>query len=307
METTSKSSSDNKIVLDTKGDHVLKEYLKENTVFADFMNSLFFGGKRIFHEGNVFDVDSDCSTVIELNGKIISIGKIRDIIKLINIDGVEFYIAIELQGSVDYQMVYRNYLYDAITYNQQINREIGNKSYCPLHVYTFVIHHGERKWLQPFFMSDREEKCEVMKDFHFDAGIIVGDLKDADASLFEMRENQLIVETVQKFYKWNKKVGSLEGIVLKKKSAIIVATLIGDTNLERFIIEKDEEEIVMCTALREFVEEGEARGRADGETTGKALCIKELMRNLKLTFEQAVKALNVPEEEHERYRNLVLA
>ena len=44
---------------------------------------------------------------------------------------------------------------------------------------------------------------------------------------------------------------------------------------------------------------------SDGEVKGKAEALIQLMKNLKLTFEQALTALSVPEIEWDGYRKLV--
>ena len=47
------------------------------------------------------------------------------------------------------------------------------------------------------------------------------------------------------------------------------------------------------------------KGLSDGEARGKAKDLIQLMKNLKLTFEQALTALSVPEIEWDDYRKLV--
>ena len=47
------------------------------------------------------------------------------------------------------------------------------------------------------------------------------------------------------------------------------------------------------------------KGVSDGEVKGKAEALIQLMKNLKLTFEQALTALSVPEIEWDGYRKLV--
>ena len=51
--------------------------------------------------------------------------------------------------------------------------------------------------------------------------------------------------------------------------------------------------------------EGEAKGRAEGIAEGLFEGIKSVMANLKVTAEQAMAVLNIPEHEQPRYRAML--
>ena len=61
----------------------------------------------------------------------------------------------------------------------------------------------------------------------------------------------------------------------------------------------------MCNYSDFIYEKGVADGELKGEARGKAEALIQLMKNLKLTFEQALTALSVPEIEWDGYRKLV--
>jgi flagellar biosynthesis/type III secretory pathway protein FliH len=91
--------------------------------------------------------------------------------------------------------------------------------------------------------------------------------------------------------------------------------------------ENGEEETDMCKALDDIVKDsekrGEKRGRAEGEKLGEKrgrqegrqegresntiLSITNLMKNLHLTAEQAMEALEVPQSQRQKYKGLLPA
>ena len=66
-----------------------------------------------------------------------------------------------------------------------------------------------------------------------------------------------------------------------------------------------DQEYVVDAAISEAKREGEARGEAIGEARGQAKGIINLMKNLKMTAEQAMEALSIPREDYEKYKKLL--
>jgi flagellar biosynthesis/type III secretory pathway protein FliH len=79
--------------------------------------------------------------------------------------------------------------------------------------------------------------------------------------------------------------------------------------------ENGEEETDMCKALDDIVKdakkEGRQEGRQEGEKRGREsttiLSITNLMKNLHLTAEQAMEALEVPQSQRQKYEGLLPA
>ena len=73
----------------------------------------------------------------------------------------------------------------------------------------------------------------------------------------------------------------------------------------------------MCQAVEEWKQElldegekiginkGKAEGKTEGKAEGKAEALICLMQNFKMSLEQALKGLNIPESEWTEYRMLV--
>ncbi len=53
--------------------------------------------------------------------------------------------------------------------------------------------------------------------------------------------------------------------------------------------------------LERGIEQGIAQGMAQGIEQGKIEDLKNIMKNLKLTFEEAANAINIPEEKRAEY------
>ena len=76
-----------------------------------------------------------------------------------------------------------------------------------------------------------------------------------------------MVETIQKFYSWDKNLKAIQNIQMSREVAVVVATAIGCDEL-RYILE-EQEEVSMCKAIRELMEESELKGAAIGKIEGK--------------------------------------
>lgn len=67
----------------------------------------------------------------------------------------------------------------------------------------------------------------------------------------------------------------------------------------------EQEVSVMCNLSKGVMEKGIAKGRAEGRAEGLLTSIRSLMETLGLTIEQAMAALQVPENEQKKYRELL--
>ena len=72
--------------------------------------------------------------------------------------------------------------------------------------------------------------------------------------------HEKVVMAVQRFYAWDKDIGSVADMTLSKEEAIVVSTLVRVEELIDYIEKEEKEEINMCTAIREFRAEGEKIG-----------------------------------------------
>ena len=67
----------------------------------------------------------------------------------------------------------------------------------------------------------------------------------------------------------------------------------------------DEEVLDMCNLGMAVQLRGVEMGRAEGRAESTLLCIKNLMKNMKLTAQKAMDALKIPDEERTHYMEML--
>lgn len=72
-----------------------------------------------------------------------------------------------------------------------------------------------------------------------------------------------------------------------------------------FIKSEEREGNDMCQAIREMLEDARTEGRTEGRTEAKLDVIRKLMKNMKMTAEEAINALEIPENEREYYLQMI--
>ena len=123
--------------------------------------------------------------------------------------------------------------------------------------------------------------------------------------------NDNILDQYIKFTKISDEQVKLKGRS-RETAAEIIDICVENNILKEFLLSRKKEvidmldvlfdqEYVVDAAIAEAKREGEARGKAEGEARG----ILNLMKNLKMTAEQAMEALSIPSEEYEKYKKLL--
>ncbi len=102
------------------------------------------------------------------------------------------------------------------------------------------------------------------------------------------------------------KVCQAEGVMteyLKAKGSEVINMLLTEWNWEDALRVRGEEEYEKGVASGHAA--GKIEGRTEGLTEGIAISIKTLMDTMKLTVDQAMTVLKIPEESRNKYRNLL--
>lgn len=137
-----------------KADIITKQYLTDNSVFADAFNFFLYNGKQVLQPDQLRPLDTVAAeTIFADTGTTIPVQKIRDNLKYLTMmtdDSVAYAIlGIENQTDVHYAMPVRNMLYDAMEYSRQV-QHISAKHRKEQHC---DISSGE--YLSGFYHSDR--------------------------------------------------------------------------------------------------------------------------------------------------------
>ena len=178
--------------------------MKQNDKFADVCNYYLFDGKMVIKEDELEERDITELGIIEgRNSKFASIQKLRDILKRCVVKsskGVTYMIiGIENQTDVNYAMVIRNMLYDALNYASQVEGYVkGHREKKDLEgaeflsgltkedklmpVVTITIYWNSGKWdgarsLHEMLDTDNSEILEYVSDYKLNL-IVPNDIED---------------------------------------------------------------------------------------------------------------------------------
>ena len=104
-----------------QADQILKEFWEDNERFADFFNTVFFGGRKLVSPEELETISPDMSDAEETKRGLEGITKYRDKVKLWH--GIRLAIlGIENQNKIHYAMPERAMLFDALQYESQRKR-----------------------------------------------------------------------------------------------------------------------------------------------------------------------------------------
>lgn len=290
-----------------QADTITRRYMSDNAVFADAFNFFVYGGKSIIQPDQLHPLDAIAvETMFNGNEKNISVQKIRDNLKHLTVmtDNTAAYavLGIENQTDVHYAMPVRTLLYDAMEYSgqvQQIAREHKrNKDYAVTNgeylsgfyksdrlmpVITLVIYFGANEWDAPRSLHEMmhiEDTALLQQVENYHIRLIAPyQLNDADFQKF-----QTTLGPVLQFIKHSKEKETLELLIqddafktLDRTAAMVINSC---TNAKIKLQDTDEEEINMCQAIDEMIEEGRAQGHAEGVNEGKQEATRNLAKRL---------------------------
>ncbi len=311
-----------------KKDLYQSDFYDSNYRFADAFNGSLFQGKQIVKPEELEEADGEliaCEETGENETKLHKV--IRDKVKKWR--GMHFAILVmENQSQVDYGMVFRVMKSEAMGYEKQKKeayrraKELGvnfdgaeflsgmkrEQKFIP--IITLVLFLGLGKpWDGAESLYELLEMDERLKPYVTNHRLNLYDYhKEKDYSLFQT-ENRVLFEflshagdkegmkeSIRKHPDW------YSGLDLESVKAIEGITGISmDPTLMKELREDGEEVYNMCKAFEDYKEEGREEGREEGQLRD----IKVIMKNLKLTIEEAMKLLEIPVEDREKYRSAI--
>ncbi len=269
-------------------DAVTKQYMKENTVFADAFNFLLYNGENVILPQTLRELDTAEVVIpftVDDKGKKQeqAVQKYRDILKMTTVmtDDKAAYVlfGVEAQTDIHYAMPVRNVIYDALQYGRQVT-EISKRNRKNSGQTMAVTDKGLLQHIPDYrikLIDPAGIDSDEMDKFHTSLREVLSYIKyskDADKLAEYMNHNQRMEHL---------EVGA--------------AQVIKEVTNTKFQIPKGMEEVNMCEAIEVLMK----RREAEGITQGKLSLLKELVDDGTLTMEAAAGKVNMSVEEFKEY------
>ncbi len=269
-------------------DAVTKQYMKENTVFADAFNFLLYNGENVTLPQTLRELDTAEVVIpftVDDKGKkqAQAVQKYRDILKMTTVmtDDKAAYVlfGVEAQTDIHYAMPVRNVIYDALQYGRQVT-EISKRNRKNIGQTMAVTDKGLLQHIPDYRIKLIDPvgiDSDEMDKFHTSLREVLSYIKyskDADKLAEYMNHNQRMEHL---------EVGA--------------AQVIKEVTNTKFQIPKGMEEVNMCEAIEVLMK----RRETEGITQGKLSLLKELVDDGTLTMEAAAGKVNMSVEEFKEY------
>ena len=305
-------------------DITTKDYMKENTVFADAFNKFIYKGEQVIKPENLKPLDTDITAIpYGADGAGVPTQRYRDVLKsataMEDENGVYLLLGIESQAEVHHAMPVRNMVYDALQYAAQVEeaarshrearkagdpKEVAKKpdkgEYLSgfykedrlIPVITLVVYFGAGEWQGPMSLHEmlavqEPEILSLVSDYKLNL-IAPEHMSDEEIDQFQtsLREVMLFIKHSKDRTKLNEMVQKDDRFKNMDRSAARVVSSV--TGVE-FNEDNEEEKVDMCQALKEMMEE--AANEAAQETA------KRMLNKGRFSYEEIAELTSLTLEE----------
>lgn len=310
----------------SKKDTVTKTFMRENTVFADAFNYLIFNGKKVIQPERLQELDT--TELVQLiakgkNNKNESVQKYRDILKaavIMEDENADYLLlGIENQTEIHYAMPVRNMIYDALQYGNQVAaiaaQNVKEKK-APTRaeflsgfykadklrpVITLVLHFGADPWDGATFLHEMMYfPLEEMRTFIQDYKIHLIDpaaLKPDELEKFSTSLREVL--GCIKYSKDKEKLSSFIRNNTRMTLEINAARVIQAITNITLDLSEEVEEVDMCKAIDDMMQDSREEGKAEGRTEGILFALTGLVRDGVLSIKDAAFRANMTESAFE--------
>ena len=302
------------------------DYFDDKRRFTDMINGAFFKGEQIMDAEELEEGDSKL-VHHEKSGETINV--IRD--KVYKWKGQHVSICVlENQSYVDYRMVFRIMLEEAVSYIKQqksaykkltnagykfegaelLSQMRKEEKYTP--VITLILYLGtEQEWDGAKSLYEMLEIGEELKPFVTDHKLNLFDYHEyKDFSIFKT-ENRIIFELLScaKDKAKMEKVIRENQYILDKETAKAILGMLGiKVNLNKIMVKTEKGvRYSMCKAIDDLKESGRCEGRLEGRREGERETLKkglEAMINSLKKFSQDIEEIYNAVTANELYKNV---
>ena len=314
----------------SKADIVAKIYMKQSSIFADVFNFYLYGGRQVIKPEQLRELDpTELSIPYGKDKKDEPVQRYRDTLKELAAmedgEGAYLLLGIESQSLVHYAMPVRNLLYDGLQYARQVDetarRHRKEKDYKGrasseflsgfyredrlLPVITLVIFFSPEKWDGPRSLSEMmaTKKPEILYLAKEDFGKFRTSLGDVLEFIKYSEDKEKLSEWLEErceLILGQKEVEVLNactkaGLQMKQEDEVMeVCKAIQDMKAE---VEEITTKRVTKDVTEKVTKNVTERVTKDVTENTRLLDLKNLMRNMRLTAEQAAAALGIPQAE----------
>ncbi|MCD7817484.1 MAG: hypothetical protein LUH07_00295 [Lachnospiraceae bacterium] len=320
-----------------KIDHELNYYFKDNRAFADMINLCIYGGQPVIRPQ---DLEDDGTVLYPIDAHNNRQERRVDVSKRC-VNGYSFSIyCLENESQVNYIMPVRNMEFEAARYREQIRKISARYTKSDFQSWSeYSSHFKKSDRLQPVIMlvlywsrepwdgarslvdlldlsaEERERLTPFLQNYRLNL-INMYDLENVDACQSQLKYVLRLLQKDQSREAIYREVQENPAYrELDEDTGKVMAILLRDKKLKQYIEgrKKEGETFSMCKALddmrQEAMEQGISQGIEQGISRGIELNLLESTRNLmdtmKLTAEQAMTALKIPEAEQSRYLTML--
>lgn len=270
-----------------KTNGITNKYVRENEIFADVFNFYIYNGKQVIDPKQLHPLDTaEIGTPFGNKEGQEVVQKYRDILKRVAVkqdDSMTYLLlGIEDQTRIHYAMPVRNIIYDALQYGKQVEeiaRRHAREKDHPGHAGDEPLSLHEMMGEQP------SEIMELVQDYRMHL-IQPTTLTDEDLEKFQtsMRE-------VMSFIKYSKDKSKIKSLLkdnprfrgLRREAAMVIDEY---TNME--YVFDEEESVNMCEGVQGMIDDA-----VEEEVIQN---IRNLMKNMNWTVQQAAEAMGLSEE-----------
>ena len=254
-----------------KPDRALKEFFADNETFADLFNAVLFEGEQVIRPEDLQEQNTELTLTTKETKGFGGISRYRDVARKTALGCTFVILGVENQQKIHYGMPVRKMLYDSLEYVQQCKEKVisnkDNKGYTADEYlsklkkgtrlspcFTIVFYVGEKTWDGPRTLHDMLDLDDRIAPFIDNGSINLVEVKNGTQS-YKLHNERLIsfFNMLHDVYgripsqtKYKGEIAQLIGIVVSSKK-------IYDMGLEQ-------EEIVMCNALKELEQKGIEQG-----------------------------------------------
>ena len=242
-----------------KPDVALREFFRDNEIFAALFNGYFFESKDVIDPKELETEDTAYAESVNANLKIEKINKYRDLVRKTS-NGYLIILGIEDQNKIHYAMPIRKMLYDVLGYSSElsslgkmqdkkswtVDERLSNisKGTKVTPIITVVFYTGEDEWDGPKSLHDMMDIDDVFRPYIPDYPLYIIDMGHDKNLSFPNKELEELRHALTAIYAEtaDRDETEIDGSIIA-----LAGILSGDIKLYRAV--NDEGRQPMCRAL----------------------------------------------------------